>query len=82
MQMEVTAIFRCEPPLEAHRVKILFRDILEGSLDAVERDDVLCQLLLGFMLRQSLQAASSKDRCSGCGSARLVPSPRIQPFSP
>jgi hypothetical protein len=47
MQMEDAAICRGEPPFEAHRVKNLFRDILEWSLDAVERDDDAMPVVAG-----------------------------------
>jgi hypothetical protein len=47
MHMEDDAIFRGEPPFEAHRAKILLRDILEGSLDAVKRDNDAMPVVAG-----------------------------------
>ncbi len=39
--------FMGEPPFEAHRVKILFRDILERSLDAVKCGDDAMPVVAG-----------------------------------
>jgi hypothetical protein len=66
MQMEDAAFtrtfFRGEPPFEAHRVKVLFWDILERSLDAVERDDDAMPVVAGpFVARVFKQLREKID---------------------